>query len=317
MPPGDMAEPPPAVRTPGCQSSWHTPCGSTCLRLPVLPVQGHVCPCDPPTPHAWQDPGPPRGWEASAKARRQCSTPAPGLQGASPAEQPVGPGARAPGHSRDHHPPPSEEPPQSGPCCQRQRSGAKGCSVGRSALGPGACQAESPRFARGAEAEAASHLPAMRGWGTGLSTQGEAGGKQVWDPPAPQCCEGSAQSGRGPGWAEVRLQRVCWAPFKGCLPGRHVAQATFRNRQSAVEEGVGALARAGVLGRGLPPTPNLSRRDLELCQVSIRRRPLIRTVTVAPEVTSCHPCLPESAQDALGSLPALSGPREALVSQGS
>lgn len=68
-------------------------------------------------------------------------------------------------------------------------------------------------------------------------------------------------------------------------------------------------------GEAFPPTPRLSRRDLAPCQVSIRRRPLIWTV--APEVTSCCPRLLESAQDALGSLPALSGPREALVSLGS
>lgn len=94
-----------------------------------------------------------------------------------------------------------------------------------------------------------------------------------------------------------------------------MAQATFRNQQSAVEEGVGALVRAGVLDRGLPPNPRLSQWDLAPCQVSIRRRPLIWTV--APEVTSCRPRLQEFAQDALGSLPALSGPREALVSLGS
>lgn len=64
----------------------------------------------------------------------------------------------------------------------------------------------------------------------GLSTQGEAGWKQLRDlPPPPQRCEGSAQGGRGPGQAEVRLCRGCWAPFEGFLPGRHVAQATFRN----------------------------------------------------------------------------------------
>lgn len=52
VPPGDVSEPPPAVRSPDRQSSWHPPCGSACLRLPVPPVQGHVCPCDPhPPPH--------------------------------------------------------------------------------------------------------------------------------------------------------------------------------------------------------------------------------------------------------------------------
>ena len=187
MPPGDVSEPPPTVRSPDRQSSWHPPCGSTCPRLPVPPVQGHVCPCDPPTPtpHAWQDPGLPGGWEASAKARRQCSMPALGLQGASPAEQPVGPGARALGHSQDHHPPPSEEPSQSGPAVRGSALGQR-TAPGRSALGPGVCRAESPRFARGAEAEAASRLPAVRGWGLGLSTQGEEGGKQARDLPAPQ-----------------------------------------------------------------------------------------------------------------------------------
>ena len=144
----------------------------------------HVTP-PPPTPHAWQDPGLPGGWEASAKARRQCSMPALGLQGASPAEQPVGPGARALGHSQDHHPPPSEEPSQSGPAVRGSALGQR-TAPGRSALGPGVCRAESPRFARGAEAEAASHLPAVRGWGLGLSTQGEEGGKQARDLPAPQ-----------------------------------------------------------------------------------------------------------------------------------
>lgn len=113
----------------------------------------------------------------------------PGAAGSFPCRTASGAWSQGPGTTRthlDHHPMPSEEPPQSGPCCQRQHSGAEDCSAGRSALGPGVCRAESPRFARGAEAEAASRLPVVRGWGTGLSTQGEEGGKQARDPPAPQ-----------------------------------------------------------------------------------------------------------------------------------
>lgn len=206
----------------------------------MSPVQGHVCPCDTTRPTAMPGRTPGRPGGGKPQPRRVDSAPRrPGAAQGSPAEQPVGPGARAP--------------------AVRGSALGGGCSAGRSGLGRGAPRAESPRFVRGAEAEAASRLPMVRGWGTGLCTQGEAAWKQAWDPPGPQRCEGSAQSGRGPGQAEVRLYRGSWAPFEGFLPERHVAQATFRNWQSAAEEGFGALVRAGVLGRGLscqpPPVP--------------------------------------------------------------
>lgn len=60
MPPGDVSEPPPAVCSPEGQSSWHPPCGSARLRVPVPPVQGHTCPCDPP-PTPGRTPGLPGG----------------------------------------------------------------------------------------------------------------------------------------------------------------------------------------------------------------------------------------------------------------
>lgn len=82
-----------------------------------------------------------------------------------------------------------------------------------------------------------------------------------------------------------------------------------------LKKGLELWCGQGSWGEAFPASPRLSLWDLELCQGSIQRQPLVWTV--APEVTSCRPHLPEPAQDVLGSLPALSVPGEAVASWGS